>query len=45
MKHYHADGAKELVGRDTFNYLDSIDVSYSRSPTDTPELSSVTERK
>jgi hypothetical protein len=45
VKHYHADGAGELVGRDTLDYLDSVGVSYSWSPTDTPEMNSVTERK
>jgi hypothetical protein len=45
VKHYHADGAGELVGRDTLDYLDSLGVSYSWSPTDTPEMNSVTERK
>jgi hypothetical protein len=45
IKHYHADGAGELVGKDTLDYLDALDVSYSWSPTDTPEMNSVTERK
>jgi hypothetical protein len=45
VKYYHADGAGELVGRETLDYLDSLGVSYSWSPTDTPEMNSVTERK
>ncbi len=45
MKHYHADGAGELVGRDTLDYLDLLGISYSWSPTDIPEMNSVTERK
>jgi hypothetical protein len=45
VKHYHADGAGELIGRETLDYLNSLGVSYSWSPTDTPEMNSVTERK
>jgi hypothetical protein len=45
VKHYHADGAGELVGRDTLEYLDSAGISYSWSLTDTPEMNSMTERK
>jgi hypothetical protein len=45
IKHYHADGAGKLVGRETLDYLDSRGVSYSWSPTDTPEMNSVTERR
>jgi hypothetical protein len=45
VKHYHADGAGEFVGRDTLDYLDSVGILYSWSSTDTPEMNSVTERK
>ena len=45
VKHYHADGAGELVGRETLEYLDSVGVGYSWSPTDTPEMNSVTEQR
>ena len=34
VKHYHADGAGELVGRETLDYLDALGVAYSWSPTD-----------
>ena len=34
-----------LLCRDTLDYLDSLGVSYSWSPTDTTEMNSVTERK
>jgi hypothetical protein len=45
-KHYHADGAGELIGKSIKNYLMSkygTDVTWSS--TDTPELNSISERK
>ena len=45
MKHYHSDGAGELIGSPTTDYLDTLGISYSCSPRDTPELNGVSERK
>jgi hypothetical protein len=45
MKHYHSDGAGELIGSPTTDYLDSLGITYSCSPRDTPELNGVSERK
>ena len=45
MKHYHGDGAGELIGSKTTEYLVSRGISYSWSPPDTPELNGMSERK
>ncbi len=45
MKHYHSDGAGELIGAPTTDYLDNMEISYSCSLRDTPELNGVSERK
>jgi hypothetical protein len=45
MRHCHADGAGELVGKSTLAYLDRNHVTYSLSPPDTPELNGMSERK
>jgi hypothetical protein len=45
-KHYHTDGAKELIGASIKNYLNSrYGTTMTWSSTDTPELNSVSERK
>jgi hypothetical protein len=44
MIHYHADGAGELVGKETLRYLDKQGISYSWSPPDIPELNGLSER-
>ena len=45
IKHYHADGGKELISKEVLGILKGIGASYSWSPTDTPELNGVSERK
>jgi hypothetical protein len=43
--HYHADGAGELVRRDTLDYLENRGISYSWNPRDTSEMNAITEKK
>ena len=43
--HCHTDGGKELISQEVLGTLKGIGASNSWSPTDTPELNGVYERK
>ena len=45
IKHYHADGAAELIGKQVVNILKREGATYSWNPAETPELNATTERK
>ena len=45
IKHYHADGAAELIGKSILNTLKKIRATYSWNPADTPELNATSERR
>ena len=45
MMHHNCDRTRELMGKETVDYLDSRGISYSWSPPDTPELNGISERK
>ena len=45
IKHYHADGAAELIGKQVVQILKREGATYSWNPADTPELNATTERK
>ena len=45
IKHYHADGGAELIGKSILDSLKKVDATYSWNPTDTPELNATSERK
>ena len=45
IRHYHADGGKELICKEVLNKLKLIGATYSWSPAETPELNGTSERK
>ena len=45
IKHYHADGGKELISKEVISILKLLGATYSWSPADTPELNATSERK
>ena len=45
IKHYHADGAAELIGKQVVQILKREGATYSWNPAETPELNATTERK
>ena len=45
LKHYHADGGKELISKLIIDELRSMGTTYSWTPPDTPELNAISERK
>ncbi len=46
VKRHPADeAAGELIERESLDYLDEMEVKYTWSPPDTPEMNSLTERK
>ena len=47
MKHYHADGGKELISKSVREYLAKLKIKpkVTWTPRDTPELNAVSERK
>ena len=45
VKHYHADGAAELISKQVLAVLKREGASYSWNPVETPELNATTERR
>jgi hypothetical protein len=45
IRHYHADGGKELISKEVISILKLLGATYSWSPADTPELNATSERK
>ena len=45
IKHYHADGAAELIGKQVVQILKREGATYSWNPAETPVLNATTERK
>jgi hypothetical protein len=45
IKHYHADGAAELISKQVLAILKREGASYSWNPVETPELNATTERR
>ena len=45
IKHYHADGAAELIGKQVVQILKREGATYSWNPAETPEFNATTERK
>ena len=45
IRHYHADGGKELISKEVISILKLLGATYSWSPADTPELNVTSERK
>ena len=45
IKHYHADGGAELIGKSILDSLKKMGATYSWNPADTPELNATSERK
>ena len=45
IKHYHADGAAELIGKQVVQILKREGATYSWNPAETPEMNATTERK
>ena len=45
IKHYHADGAAELIGKQVLVILKREGATYTWNPAETPELNSTTERR
>ena len=45
IKHYHADGGKELISKAVITKLQTEGSRYTWTPADTPELNSTSERK
>ena len=45
IKHYHADGGKELISNTVISKLQKEGSRYTWTPADTPELNSTSERK
>ena len=45
IKHYYADGGKELIGKAVISKLQTEGARYTWTPVDTPELNLTSERK
>ena len=45
IKHYHADGEKELITKPVITLLRNLGATFTWSTADTPELNGVSERK